>query len=138
VAVAAAAAFVAVASAGLSGNGSLTMASGFTLYAYDYSVQFNQPVSYFWVQFKRHPGRTITTVNGPPGFSCVVYEGPPPYFLCGLRHRNGPAGRTAANQVLTGMVYVNEPIAPGEGASLYKVREGTAGRRFGPFPITGP
>ena len=51
--VAAAASFVAAASAGAAGSGSLTMASGFTLYAYTYSVQFSQPVRLFEIDFKR-------------------------------------------------------------------------------------
>ena len=90
-----AAAFVAVASAGLSGKGSLARSSGFTLYAYVYSVQFNHPVSVFEIDFM--PGFKVTSVTNPvtaaPGH-CMIAKYT---FQCLVN--------AAANEVLAGTVY---------------------------------
>jgi hypothetical protein len=122
---------VAAASAGASGSGSLTMASGFTLYAYTYSVQFSQPVRLFEIDFKRR-NESVTSVTAPAGFRCThgKRDGREPYLYC-----SSSAWKTTAHELLTGTVYLKNHLTPGEGAIL----EGrTLGGAAGPFSMTGP
>ena len=118
-------AFVAIASAVISGplgSGSLTRASGFTLYEYVYSVKFNQPARAFTFAFKS--SEKITNVTASPGFSRCVVNDALGFFRC--------LGHAAANTVISGSFYLKHPLSPGVGASLYW------SFNIGPFPITGP
>jgi hypothetical protein len=113
--------FVAVASAGGWGKGSMRSATGFTLYKYTYSLEFNVPAGQFVFTFNSPV--SITSVHAPSGFSCSIVQASNS-FLCG--------GSGRPRTPVRGAFRLKSPLSPGEGAIVY------LNGADGPILVTGP